>query len=149
DLDLDGEDGGFSIEIDGAEAQMGSNLDVPDWVPDDFPLPDDLDISMTVVEDGTSTLSGSSQAPADPLHDEVMGWLESNGYEILIDTTGDGRFNFVAARGDDVLEGNHGLGGFTLNASQRDVTFERQDAAVVQEGTGTATASVGELDTTF
>jgi hypothetical protein len=149
DIDLDADGGSFSMEIDGAEAQMGSNLDVPDWVPDGFPLPDDLDISMAVVEDGTSVISGASSASADSLHDEVMSWLESNGYEILLDTTGDDRFNFVAARGDDVLEGNHGLGGFYLSASQRDVTSERQDAAIVREGTGTATASVGALDTTF
>lgn len=145
DLDLDGDDASVRMEIDGAEAQMGDDLDVPGWVPDGFPLPDDLNISMAAVEDGQSVLSGSSSAPADPLRDEVLAWLASNGYELLVDTTGDDRFNFVAARGDDVLEGNHGLGGFTLMAGQRDVTFERQDAAVVREGTGTAVVSVGEI----
>ena len=149
DLDLDGDGGGFSMSVDGAEAQVGSDLAVPDWVPDGFPLPDDLDISMTVVEDGKSILSGASNAAADGFHDDVMSWLESNGYEILLDTTGEDRFNFVAARGDDVLEGNHGMGGFTLTSSQRDVTYERQEAATVREGTGTATASVGAIDTTF
>ena len=149
DLDLDGDGGNFSMEIDGAEAQMGSNLAVPDWVPDGFPLPDDLDISMTVVEDGTSVLSGATNVAADAFHDEVMSWLEGNGYEILRDTTGDDRFDFVAARGDDVLEGNHGMGGFTLTSSQRDVTAERQEAATVREGSGTATASVGAIDTSF
>ena len=148
-IDFDDGDGSFSMEIDGAEAQMGSNLDVPDWVPDGFPLPDDLDISMAVSEEGQSVFSGSSSAPAAPLRDEIVAWLESNGFELLVDTTGDDRFNFVAARGDDVLEGNHGLGGFSLTASQRDVTYERQDAAVVREGPGTATASVGPLDRPF
>ncbi|MFP5489584.1 MAG: hypothetical protein ACLGHQ_14925 [Acidimicrobiia bacterium] len=151
DFDLDGEgDGSFSMEIDGSEAQMGSNLDVPDWVPDGFPLPDDLNIGLTGTEaDGQSVLNGSSTAPAAPLREEILAWLESNGFELLVDTTGDDRFNFVAARGDDVLEGNHGLGGFYLSASQRDVTFERQDAAVVREGAGVATASVGPLEQQF
>lgn len=149
-IDFDDGDGSFSMEIDGAEAQMGSNLDVPDWVPDGFPLPDDLDISMAVTEaDGQSVLSGTSSAPAAPLREEIYAWLEGNGFELLVDTTGDDRFNFVAARGDDVLEGNHGLGGFYLSASQRDVTFERQDAAVAREGSGTATASVGPLEQQF
>lgn len=147
DLDLDGDGGSFSMEVDGAQAQVGDDLDVPGWVPDGFPLPDDLNISLAVVEDGTSTISGSTSAPAGPLRDEVLGWLESNGFELLTDSTGEDRFNFVAARGDDVLEGNHGFGSFTLAASQRDVTFERQEAAAVREGPGTATVQVGAIDT--
>lgn len=146
DLDLDGDGGSFSMEIDGAEAQMGDDLDVPDWVPDGFPLPDDLSISLAVVEDGQSVISGTSSAPAAPLREEVMAWLASNDYEVLVDTTGEDRFNFVAARGEDVLEGSHGLGGFMLSSGQRDVTYERQDAATVREGPGTATVSVGEID---
>lgn len=145
DLDLDGEGGSFSMEIDGAEAQMGSDLEVPDWVPDGFPLPDDLNISMAVVEDGQSVISGTSNAPAAELREEIMSWLEDNDYEILVDTSGDDRFNFVAARGEDVLEGNHGFGGFFLSTEQRDLTYERQDAAPVREGTGTASVSVGEI----
>jgi hypothetical protein len=148
-LDLDLEDGNVRMEIDGGVAQMGSDLEVPDWVPGGFPLPDDLSISMAAEENGETIIAGSSSAAASDVRDDVIGWLEDNGYEVLVDLAEPERFRFVAARGDDVLEGDHAGGGFQLMASQRDVTYERQDAAEVREGAGTATASVGEIRAEF
>lgn len=149
DLDFDaiadGEAGEFSIRVDGAEAQMGSNLDTPGWVPDGFPLPDDLNIAMAVVEDGQSNLAGSSQADADEVGEAITGWFAANGYEMLTDNTSPERFNFVAARGDDVIEGGMGYGSFSLTLSQRDVTFERQSAAEERNVPGVARIEVGEL----
>lgn len=146
-LDIDAEDGSFSMEIDGAQAQMGTDLDVPDWVPDGFPLPDDLSISMAVEENGQSVINGSSSASAADVREDVLGWLEGNGYELLADVDEPERFRFVAARGDDVLEGDLAAGGFQLMASQRDVTYERQDAAESREGAGSATVAVGAIQT--
>jgi hypothetical protein len=144
DIDI-GDDGAVGMSMGEGSAQMGTDLPVPDWVPAGFPLPDDLAISLTGTDGDVRQLSGTSASPAGPSSRRIVEWFQAEGYEILQDDQ-DGESSFLTAvsPGGDVLDVDLGDGWLMLEVSQRDVTFDRQEAAELLESAGTAIVTLGD-----
>jgi len=145
------DDGNVELELDDdTVGEIGSDLDLPDWVPDGFPLPDDLDIYATET-DGTGARLAATTSAVDEagFQRSTIEWLQANGYEIVLDFQGAMGYEFVARLGEDVFEGELSGSGLSLRLSQRDIDGDVQRGAETQTGPGIATLSIGGVDDTF
>jgi len=61
-FDLDLRSGSAEVSVDGSSAAMGVDLDRPDWLDDDFALPDGLSIHVSVLDEevGQSIVGGET-----------------------------------------------------------------------------------------
>ncbi|HEC08501.1 MAG TPA: hypothetical protein ENI86_02910 [Acidimicrobiales bacterium] len=150
DVDVNIDDSGQSISLsaDGEVVQAGDHLDRPDWLPSDFPLPDDLNISLAVVDEAqqNSLVSGTTTATMADMAPALKAWMESNGYDILTEeTTG-----LRGGRGtDELLEIFMGSGTFNLEFSRQDLAYDRQQAAEEIVTDGQATLVLGDRTLEF
>jgi hypothetical protein len=120
---------GVRMDIDGGIGLMGSNLDIPAWIPKEFPLPEDLAIYVAVEEkNGDKNLAGNSQTVSrEAYQPRIVAWAEERGKEVI--DRGSRRITVVYSD-DEVIDVDieNGLG-ITLTVSNRSVAHDRQSVA--------------------
>lgn len=132
--------GGYAVggELDGESFSMGVDLDAPEWLPAEFPLPQDLSISMvTTNKEGQRELLGKSAGVTQSNIAELAGqWAASHNWEVVRSTdtmltlaSSDGQV--LDVRADDGAE-------LELRLSRRDLSHDRQQVAVERRGPGSA-----------
>jgi len=132
--------GGYAVggERDGESFSVGVDLDTPAWLPSEFPLPDDLSIAMvTTDKEGSSELRGrSASVKQSRIAELAVPWAASHNWEVVLSTdemmtlaNSDGQV--LDVRADDGAD-------LELRLSRRDLTAERQQAAVERKGSGSA-----------
>ena len=144
DVDIQ-DDGGLTMSDGNGEFTMGTDLDPPDWLASDFPLPADISIQGFGEEDGVKSLFSTQQNTFDVTLelDRLADWFASNGYDLLQDDATNGQLSVSAASDDgEVIDVQIRGDVYSLEISRRDVSFDRQDAAELVEGPGTATVTV-------
>ncbi|MEZ5556213.1 hypothetical protein [Haliea sp.] len=148
-LAVETEDGSLAMgfERDGESARIGQNLPIPEWLPKDFPLPQDLDIRIVTVDrEEQRRLEGTSatvkQATASQ---QVSDWANRAGWEVI--SADDYRVTVVNTDGQVIdVQAEDGVG-MQLDMSRRSVASDRQRAAVETVSPGTATITMA--DTTY
>jgi len=140
------ESGGYAVGgefADGEGFLIGENLDRPDWLPADFPLPADFSITLIAAEkDGRKELRGMSVSlNTASVIGAVEQWATASGWEwigaterLVVMVLPDGQVMDVA-----IQEG----AGLELRLSRRDVSRDRQRVAVERQGPGTASIEIG------
>lgn len=132
--------GGYAVggEHDGESVSMGVDLDTPAWLPAQFPLPEDLSISMvTTDKQGRSELRGTSRSVKQSAIAEIATqWAARNNWEVVRSTdvmltlaNNDGQVLDVRANDGAQLE---------ISLSTRNLDADRQKVAVERKGSGSA-----------
>lgn len=132
--------GGYAVggKYDGESASMGVDLDVPAWLPAQFPLPEDLSISMvTTDKQGRSELLGSSMGvKQSDMTERAKQWAASNGWEMVRSTD---VMLTLANRDGEVLDVRAEDGAqLEIRLSRRDLAADRQRVALERKGSGSA-----------
>jgi hypothetical protein len=137
--------GGYAVSggHDGESVSMGVDLDTPAWLPADFPLPDDLSITLVATDkkQARKELRGrSASVQQSNIADLVAQWAASHNWELVRSTdmmltlaNNDGEI--IDLRADDRVE-------LAVILSQRDISAERQEVAPVRKGSGRAEFTV-------
>ena len=81
-----GGDAGTDTRAPEGETDLVIGSDVPDFFPQDFPIPDEMKISGATNNDAAISLSGTFES-GDPaaIQSEVVEGLQAAGYELLLD----------------------------------------------------------------
>ena len=145
-LAVETEDGNLAMgyERDGESARFGQNLPVPEWLPENFPLPADLDIRIVTVDlEGQKRLEGTSaEVSQNAMSQQVSDWANRAGWELI--SADDFRVTVVSTDGEVLdLQAEDGVG-MQLEMSRRSVTSDRQRAAVETVSPGTATITLAD-----
>ncbi len=136
DVDIDGSGQSVTLTDNGEQVQAGDHLDPPEWLPGDFPLPEDADINLVATSEESMLMSGTTSVSMADVGPAIKAWMLANGYEILSEESNSLR----AGRGEDeLLEVFVGIGTFNLEFSRQDLSFDRQAAAeeIVTDGQAT------------
>ena len=139
-LAVETEDGGIAMgfEHDGESASIGQKLVAPDWLPENFPLPRDLDIRIITVDlSQERRLEGlSAEVSQSAISQQITDWAGRAGWEVI--SADERRVTVVSSDGEVIdVQAEDGRG-MQLEMSRRSVAYDRQRAAVEQVGPGTA-----------
>ena len=142
-LAVETEDGSLAMgyERDGESARIGQNLPTPEWLPKNFPLPEDLDIRIVTVDrDEQRRLEGTSaKVKQDAMSQQVSDWADRAGWEVI--SADDYRVTVVNTDGEVIdLQAEDGVG-MQLEMSRRSVASDRQRAAVETVSTAKRTTA--------
>jgi len=156
-FDLDLSSGSAEVSVDGSSAAMGVDLDRPDWLDDDFALPDGLSIHVSVLDEevGQSIVGGETgELSPEEVISQQSEALEHIGFSVTDQLAQ--RAHALRAIADDGRIAEVEASPISDLTAYR-ITFYEADTnaathAVLNEnrveGTGTATVAIGDVSFT-
>jgi hypothetical protein len=152
DIDIDGDGtGGVSVDMGDGQMAMGQNLARPDWLPNGFPLPDDLNITYAVLDNEVSAAGLGGDIPAEPLaiRDRHIAQMESWGATLVNegDSLGDlMTLAFVIPDGRVArtvyLDPGNGTTQFSLELRSEDLELLQYEVSGPKQGPGVGVAVI-------
>lgn len=128
DFDLDLSNGSAEVSVGDSTGAMGADLDRPDWLDDDFDLPEGLSIitHSTDTSAGQSIVVGHLQdANLTDVVDQQRDAVAAIGYDVVDGWGGDASFRALASNGRVVEVSTLGTG----EISQYSIVFFEADSA--------------------